>query len=483
MTILQQLQSESLTERHWARIFVLLKKEDMKNLHNFTLKDILDDQILLQQNSQEIAQIVRQASSEQVVRQALTELDQWSVTAKLKLISQKDSLGNTITLIKDYQEVLNKIGDNQSLLQSAKNSAAFEAFSDQAELWESRLNTLDAILTSLNQSQRRWVYLEPVFEAGTLKNEEALFRRIDKDFRYIMREIQADPRVISLVKINNITTLVKSLETQLARCQNNLMSYIMDKRNSFPRFYFLGDDDLLEILGQASKDPEIIQKHIKKLFPGCHSLGIKQGTSGERTVYTIQAVKSSEGDVLNLKAAIEMSGPIETWLNALVTNIQQTLREHIVQCCNSYATDGYNENILQNYVIQVLSTTRAIQFTKQAEKAIQTMTLQKLLQQLNAEITKYSTWKHQIDDMLLQMKLRSLLFDLVHYVTVVEELIQNNTMHVNDWHWLAQLKFYLVDDSGSVNFKEAARTNVVVVRMVYAEFDYSYEFLGNPNKL
>lgn len=155
LPILQQLQSDSLTERHWARIFVLLKKEDMKNLHNFCLKDILEDQTLLHENAAEIAQIVRQASSEQVVRQALTELDQWSVTAKLKLITQKDSGGNPITLIKDYQEVLNKIGDNQSLLQSAKNSAAFEAFSDQAELWESRLNTLDAILTSLNQSQRR----------------------------------------------------------------------------------------------------------------------------------------------------------------------------------------------------------------------------------------------------------------------------------------------------------------------------------------
>lgn len=69
--------------------------------------------------------------------------------------------------------------------------------------------------------------MEPVFEAGTLKNEEALFKRIDKDFRYIMREIQADSRVISLMKINNISTIVKSLETQLTRCQNNLVSYIM----------------------------------------------------------------------------------------------------------------------------------------------------------------------------------------------------------------------------------------------------------------
>lgn len=155
LPLLQQLQSDSLTERHWARIFVLLKKENMKNLHNFTLANLLENQTLLLQNAPEISQIVRQASSEQVVRQALTELDQWSVTAQLKLINQNDSAGQPISLIKDYQEVLNKIGDNQSLLQSAKNSAAFEAFSDQAELWESRLNSLDAILTSLNQSQRR----------------------------------------------------------------------------------------------------------------------------------------------------------------------------------------------------------------------------------------------------------------------------------------------------------------------------------------
>uniref|UniRef100_A0A1I8Q9V5 Dynein heavy chain, cytoplasmic n=1 Tax=Stomoxys calcitrans TaxID=35570 RepID=A0A1I8Q9V5_STOCA len=342
----------------------------------------------------------------------------------------------------------------------------------------------------------RWVYLEPVFEAGTLKNEEALFKRIDKDFRYIMREIQSDPRVISLMKINNITTIVKSLETQLTRCQNNLMSYIMDKRNSFPRFYFLGDDDLLEILGQASKDPEVIQKHIKKLFPGCHLLGIIQGTSGDRVHYSIESLKSSEGDILRLKTPIEMKGPIENWLNSLVGTIQLTLKEHIVQCCSSYPPDGFNENILQNYVSQVLSTTRAIQFTRQAEKAIQTMALQKLLQTLNSEIGKYSAWKHQTQDSLLQIKLRSLLFDLVHYVTIVEELIQNNTMHLNDWHWLAQLKFYLGGDVGAPNAVHGNRgkdmaggvggsnnRSTVIVRMVYAEFEYSYEFLGNPNKL
>lgn len=42
---------------------------------------------------------------------------------------------------------------------------------------------------------------------------------------------------------------------------------LQEKRSAFPRFYFIGDDDLLEILGQAT-NPTVIQSHLKKLFAG-----------------------------------------------------------------------------------------------------------------------------------------------------------------------------------------------------------------------
>lgn len=44
------------------------------------------------------------------------------------------------------------------------------------------------------------------------------------------------------------------------------------KRSKFPRFYFLGDEDLLEILAQT-QNPTVIQLHMKKLFAAINTVG------------------------------------------------------------------------------------------------------------------------------------------------------------------------------------------------------------------
>lgn len=57
--------------------------------------------------------------------------------------------------------------------------------------------------------------------------------------------------------------------------QRALERYLETKRHVFPRFYFISNDDLLEILGNA-KRPDFIQKHIKKLFGNIHALKISK---------------------------------------------------------------------------------------------------------------------------------------------------------------------------------------------------------------
>jgi dynein heavy chain 2, cytosolic len=83
--------------------------------------------------------------------------------------------------------------------------------------------------------------------------------------------MQMDKKVVSFTDIASIREKLPSMVSILEGCQKALADFLEEKRSMFPRFYFLGDDDLLEILGQA-KSADVIQTHLKKLFAGIHKV-------------------------------------------------------------------------------------------------------------------------------------------------------------------------------------------------------------------
>lgn len=93
-----------------------------------------------------------------------------------------------------------------------------------------------------------------------------------------MMGIGTDPKVLSLTSIPGLKDTLDTILSQLDRCQKALNDYLEEKRSKFPRFYFIGDDDLLEILGQ-SKNPAVIQSHLKKLFAGIHKVQFNKDNS------------------------------------------------------------------------------------------------------------------------------------------------------------------------------------------------------------
>lgn len=68
---------------------------------------------------------------------------------------------------------------------------------------------------------------------------------------------------------------VSKMNDKLELIQRALERYLETKRHIFPRFYFISNDDMLEILGNA-KRPDLIQPHYKKLFDNLNKLKMQR---------------------------------------------------------------------------------------------------------------------------------------------------------------------------------------------------------------
>lgn len=90
-----------------------------------------------------------------------------------------------------------------------------------------------------------------------------------------------------------------------------MSEYLETKRRFFPRFFFLSDEELLEILAQT-KDPETVQKHINKCFEAINSLEFEKG---EEVVGMISAEKEKVrfNKSINVNEG-EKKGNVERWL-------------------------------------------------------------------------------------------------------------------------------------------------------------------------
>ncbi|CAF3644553.1 unnamed protein product [Adineta steineri] len=463
--LLKWVRGEALSPDHWLELFRILKMPRGTMLEKLTFGDILKARPEIASNAEQLKDLNVRAQSEHTIREALKELENWGASAQFSLTDYIDTKQQKIQIIKDWKDLFTQIGDNQSLLSSLKDSPYYKNFESQAQIWEQRLGILDECLHTLNQIQRKFVYLEPIFGRGALPKEQSRFREVDKEFREIMSEIASKPRLVVLAQRKDLSNLLKSMLDQLGRCQKALNELLEEKRSIFPRFYFIGDDDLLEILGQAT-NPTVIQSHLKKLFAGIHSVRFDEANQH------ILGMRSLDGELVPLIKKIRITTSVEEWLKQLAKEMVTTLQNLLLNALQD-SKKQIGQVPVEKYPSQISCLAESINFTERCEEAIKNGQLDKFhadIQQVLEKYTNVHIDTNSTDGLVTDLKYKALIMDTVHNMDVVQQLKDARIKNIYDWLWQKQLRFYL-------------EHNNAIIKMVDAQFNYTYEYQGNAQKL
>ena len=221
-----------------------------------------------------------------------------------------------------------------------------------------------------------------------------------------------------------------------------------------------------QILGQA-KNPDVIQAHLKKLFAGINTVEFGKDNA------TIKAMVSAEGERVALAAPVPVNEQVEAWLGVLAQSMKSTLGRLLLDCLG--------KEDVQAFPSQVLSLAEQIHFTNRVETALQQGQMPAVLSGVVAKLQQYTEYTSSEAVRLpggrvLQLKLQSLVLDLIHARDVAEHLLRERTARAEEWAWARQLRYYREGSGGR-------QAGVRDVRMAEAEFEYTFEYQGNAPKL
>ena len=118
--------------------------------------------------------------------------------------------------------------------------------------------------------------LEPIFLASEdirsqLPDDTKRFEKIDIEWKDMMREASEDPGVVAACTFDGREELLNNFFTEIELCEKALNEYLEQKKKMFPRFYFVSNQALLDILSNGNNPPKV-DEYIGDCFDGMKGL-------------------------------------------------------------------------------------------------------------------------------------------------------------------------------------------------------------------
>ena len=270
LPLIDQLHSPCMQDRHWNMLKVAVRVNFDKGA-DFCFKDLLD--LKLHHFADEVSEIVDQSAKEEKIGKKLKIIEEFWVKCSVSFDTSREDC----PLWKDLADINERLeSDSMEMASMASQGRFIEFCQSQVDKWVGILRTIDSVLGIWQKVQADWCRLEPIFMLSDdirsqLPDDSKRFEQVDNDWKSTMADASLSTSIVDICCVEGredaLNTISKSIET----CEKALKDYLEQKKKAFPRFYFVSNQALLDILSNGNK-PSNIMVHMPKIFQAIETL-------------------------------------------------------------------------------------------------------------------------------------------------------------------------------------------------------------------
>lgn len=254
---------------------------------------------------------------------------------------------------------------------ACQNSRYHLPFARELAVWVRRLAIVADVLEPWVRIQASFLYLEAVFNSGDiavqLPVEARRFANATRVWSRLMARVSAQPAVLQVCcNSDTVRQALPPLWTQLERCQVALAGYLAAKRDAFPRFCFVSDAVLLEVLARGTANPASVAKHLPAIADGPAMLMFDHTRRSN-----VIGVMGASGEELRFPGhrVVVAEGPVETWLASLLDTVSGSVAVHLSRALTVASAAAHTGLSFQQAYQQVLEDATPLAVQKQEAAA------------------------------------------------------------------------------------------------------------------